>query len=95
MEAATGLLLASNFNYKRMVTFSIAEALCSSPSLKFYFLNPKYSNSFFSFQLCATLGTTGACAYDNLKELGPICKSPLNGNNISMYVEIKISCVCV
>ncbi|XP_025080635.1 histidine decarboxylase-like [Pomacea canaliculata] len=25
------------------------------------------------FYLCATLGTTGACAYDNLKELGPIC----------------------
>ena len=26
------------------------------------------------FQLCATLGTTGACAFDNLQELGPICK---------------------
>ncbi|XP_059470438.1 histidine decarboxylase isoform X2 [Neocloeon triangulifer] len=25
------------------------------------------------FFLCATLGTTGACAFDNLKELGPIC----------------------
>lgn len=28
----------------------------------------------FLFQLCATLGTTGACAFDNLKEVGPICK---------------------
>nr|CAD7424805.1 unnamed protein product [Timema monikensis] len=26
------------------------------------------------FFLCATLGTTGACSFDNLKELGPICK---------------------
>lgn len=26
------------------------------------------------FQLCATLGTTGSCSFDNLKELGPICK---------------------
>ncbi|CAB3382505.1 Hypothetical predicted protein [Cloeon dipterum] len=26
------------------------------------------------FFLCATLGTTGACAFDNLKELGPICQ---------------------
>ncbi|VVC44138.1 Pyridoxal phosphate-dependent decarboxylase,Aromatic-L-amino-acid [Cinara cedri] len=25
------------------------------------------------FFLCATLGTTGACAFDNLEELGPIC----------------------
>lgn len=28
----------------------------------------------FFFQLCATLGTTGACAFDNLVELGPICE---------------------
>ncbi|XP_039298913.1 histidine decarboxylase [Nilaparvata lugens] len=26
------------------------------------------------FFLCATLGTTGACAFDNLQELGPICE---------------------
>ncbi|XP_065808872.1 histidine decarboxylase [Labrus bergylta] len=25
------------------------------------------------FMLCATLGTTGVCAFDNLSELGPIC----------------------
>jgi len=25
-------------------------------------------------QLCATLGTTGACAFDKLSELGPICE---------------------
>ncbi|XP_046350284.1 histidine decarboxylase-like isoform X1 [Haliotis rufescens] len=27
------------------------------------------------FFLCATLGTTGACAFDNLKEVGPICEA--------------------
>lgn len=27
------------------------------------------------FFVCATLGTTGACAFDNLEEIGPICKS--------------------
>ncbi|KAK7479113.1 hypothetical protein BaRGS_00029631, partial [Batillaria attramentaria] len=26
------------------------------------------------FYLCATLGTTGTCAFDDLKELGPICE---------------------
>ncbi|XP_021356996.1 aromatic-L-amino-acid decarboxylase-like [Mizuhopecten yessoensis] len=26
------------------------------------------------FFLCASLGTTGTCAFDNLEELGPICK---------------------
>jgi len=26
------------------------------------------------FFLCATLGTTGACAFDSLQELGPICQ---------------------
>ena len=32
--------------------------------------------------MCATLGTTGACAFDNLEELGPICKSGLECNII-------------
>lgn len=27
------------------------------------------------FFLCATLGTTGACAFDNLSEIGPICSA--------------------
>ena len=27
------------------------------------------------FFVCATLGTTGACAFDNLEEIGPICDS--------------------
>ncbi|KAG1689119.1 Histidine decarboxylase [Nymphon striatum] len=27
-----------------------------------------------SDQVCGTLGTTGACAFDNLEEIGPICK---------------------
>lgn len=27
------------------------------------------------FQLCATLGTTTVCAFDNLAELGPVCMS--------------------
>ncbi|PSN51459.1 Histidine decarboxylase [Blattella germanica] len=27
------------------------------------------------FFLCATLGTTGACSFDNLQELGPICEA--------------------
>ena len=26
------------------------------------------------FFLCVSLGTTGACAFDNLEELGPICQ---------------------
>jgi len=31
-------------------------------------------NGLVPFFLCATLGTTGACAFDNLEELGPICQ---------------------
>jgi len=31
-------------------------------------------NGLIPFYLCATLGTTGACAFDNLQELGPICQ---------------------
>ncbi|NXW30300.1 DCHS decarboxylase, partial [Phaetusa simplex] len=29
--------------------------------------------------VCATLGTTGVCAFDNLSELGPICKCEAEG----------------
>lgn len=28
--------------------------------------------------MCATLGTTGSCAFDNLKEIGLICKLSIN-----------------
>ncbi|XP_037068444.1 histidine decarboxylase-like [Pollicipes pollicipes] len=35
------------------------------------------------FFLCATLGTTGACAFDNLSELGPICRE----EEIWMHVD--------
>ena len=31
-------------------------------------------NAFVFSQVCATLGTTGVCAFDCLSELGPICK---------------------
>jgi len=31
-------------------------------------------NGYLPFFLCATLGTTGACSFDKLTELGPICK---------------------
>lgn len=31
----------------------------------------------------ATLGTTGTCAYDNLEEIGPICKA----NNIWLHID--------
>ncbi|XP_064409323.1 aromatic-L-amino-acid decarboxylase-like isoform X3 [Latimeria chalumnae] len=36
-----------------------------------------------SEQFCATLGTTASCAFDNLKELGPIC----NAENIWMHID--------
>ena len=32
---------------------------------------------YFFHQLCATLGTTGACAFDKLTEIGPICKKKM------------------
>ncbi|XP_064409322.1 aromatic-L-amino-acid decarboxylase-like isoform X2 [Latimeria chalumnae] len=35
------------------------------------------------FYFCATLGTTASCAFDNLKELGPIC----NAENIWMHID--------
>jgi histidine decarboxylase len=32
------------------------------------------ANGLIPFFVCATLGTTGACAFDNLKEIGPVCE---------------------
>ncbi|XP_078284101.1 aromatic-L-amino-acid decarboxylase-like isoform X5 [Rhinoraja longicauda] len=34
-------------------------------------------------QLCATLGTTASCAFDNIMELGPLC----NSENIWMHID--------
>ncbi|RLU24291.1 hypothetical protein DMN91_002379 [Ooceraea biroi] len=36
-----------------------------------------------SVQVCATLGTTGACTFDNLKEIGPICQK----NGLWLHVD--------
>ncbi|XP_026824506.1 histidine decarboxylase [Ooceraea biroi] len=35
------------------------------------------------FFVCATLGTTGACTFDNLKEIGPICQK----NGLWLHVD--------
>nr|BBI36954.1 dopa decarboxylase [Etmopterus molleri] len=35
------------------------------------------------FYICATLGTTSSCAFDNIMELGPIC----NSENIWMHID--------
>ncbi|CAF0783701.1 unnamed protein product [Adineta ricciae] len=40
-------------------------------------------NGLIPFYLCATLGTTGACAFDNLVELGSICER----ENIWIHVD--------
>jgi len=37
-------------------------------------INIDRENGLVPFFLCASLGTTGACAFDNLQEVGPICK---------------------
>lgn len=42
-----------------------------------------------SVQVCATLGTTGACAFDKLEELGPICK--YNGTTIFILFFIILA----
>lgn len=40
----------------------------------------------------ATLGTTGTCAFDNLDEIGPICKQ----HNIWLHVDAAYAgeCLC-
>ncbi|CAG0919177.1 unnamed protein product [Notodromas monacha] len=37
-------------------------------------INKDKEKGLIPFYVCATLGTTGACAFDNLKEIGPICE---------------------
>lgn len=47
----------------------------------------------FPFFLCATLGTTGTCAFDKIADLGPIC----NDNSIWMHIDAAyagIFCIC-
>ena len=38
-------------------------------------------------KLCATLGTTGACAFDNLQELGPICQVRNSMRGLFIYYK--------
>lgn len=41
------------------------------------------SQSLIPFYCCATLGTTGTCAFDDLKTIGPVCKQ----NNMYLHVD--------
>lgn len=44
------------------------------------------NNGLIPFFVCATLGTTSICSYDNLEEIGPICML----FNLSIFKKIKI-----
>ncbi|XP_066593381.1 histidine decarboxylase [Prorops nasuta] len=46
-------------------------------------LNRDRADGLLPFFVCATLGTTGACSFDNLKEIGPICEK----NGIWLHVD--------
>uniref|UniRef100_A0A8C3BFB1 Histidine decarboxylase n=1 Tax=Cairina moschata TaxID=8855 RepID=A0A8C3BFB1_CAIMO len=50
----------------------ILEMKLSEPDADESLLNSRLI-AYASDQVCATLGTTGVCAFDNLSELGPIC----------------------
>eukprot|EP00057_Strongylocentrotus_purpuratus_P019606 XP_011674080.1 PREDICTED: aromatic-L-amino-acid decarboxylase isoform X2 [Strongylocentrotus purpuratus] len=52
---------------------AIRQEIEKDPSLDQYDVMSKLV-VYTSDQLCATLGTTTSCAFDNLKELGPICR---------------------
>lgn len=40
----------------------------------------------YNLQVCATLGTTAACAFDNIEAIGPICKYLLNHWLLCVYI---------
>lgn len=40
------------------------------------------------FFLCASLGTTGTCAFDNLEEIGPMCKASFYGEAEHIWMHI-------
>lgn len=40
-------------------------------------------DGFIPFYVCATLGTTSICSYDNIEELGPICKK----ENLWLHID--------
>lgn len=46
-------------------------------------LNRDRAEGLLPFFVCATLGTTGACAFDNLEEIGPICQR----NGLWLHVD--------
>lgn len=51
----------------------------------------------FIIQVCATLGTTGACAFDNIKELGQICKYSDSATCANLIYSVYINadtCFC-
>lgn len=52
---------------KGLIPFFVS--FCLGKSFRFHSLY-----SLFLFQVCATLGTTGACAFDHLREIGVVCK---------------------
>ena len=48
-------------------------------------------NTNFLLQVCATLGTTPMCAFDNITEIGPICKFD-NLRPYTHFLGLNFSC---
>ena len=56
------------------------------------FIQIFYHFSSHKFKLCATLGTTGACAFDDLTQLGPVCKYLyMHYNRTDLIIKVLIS----
>ena len=63
----------------RIIDFSFItnHLILKKGNFKFYFSHVFINEWLLTatdWQVCATLGTTGACSFDTLPEIGPICK---------------------
>lgn len=51
------------------------------------------ANGLIPFICIATIGTTGTCAFDNMEEIGPVCKKYNVWMHIGMLMFISFACI--
>ncbi|XP_051158374.1 histidine decarboxylase [Leptopilina boulardi] len=67
----------------RMKYIESDEKLSMRGQLLMETLNKDREEGLVPFFVCATLGTTGACSFDNLEEIGPVCKN----NGVWLHID--------
>ncbi|XP_064116167.1 histidine decarboxylase-like [Macrobrachium nipponense] len=82
-QAHSSVEKAGLIGFVRLRLVDSDENLSMRPDELVRLIEEDRKEGYIPFYVCATLGTTGSCSFDNLEEIGPICKE----NDMWLHVD--------